>query len=406
MYTPRTLASFLLLSLVSLAGPKEDLPRQSNVLRVGRPVLVAGAGERFARLEFKIPLEATYANPFDPEDIRVDATIRLPDGKTVTVPAFYYQGWEPENGKTQMQLSVRYRRLAGEDGWRLRFAPAQVGAHEVFVTATQRDGKTDRSPATSFAVADSSRRGFIQVCKQNPMHFADSATGRPFVGTGANVAWTRSQDPGDPIPCYEYYFGKARGNMNATRVWLCHWAWLEWTPAEKVTGTNWDNYAGVGYYNQQIAIALDRVFRLADDAGLRVMLVTEDNNEHFAGDTRDAWTANPYNVKNGGPCEKPGDVFGSAEAQSWYRKRLRYIVARWGAETALWAINSWNDCSTPFATQLAWLRGMRDEVHALTEGWRPLIYGSNFAREANGLRPGRDRTTRRPPQRHPGMPLR
>jgi hypothetical protein len=70
-------------------------------------------------------------------------------------------------------------------------------------------------------------------------------------------------------------------------------------------------------------------------------------------------------------------------AHSWYRKRLRYIVARWGAETALWAINSWNDCSTPQEPQLGWLREMRDYVHSLTKGWRPLVYGSNFAREAN-----------------------
>ena len=373
----------VLLGAIVPAGLRERLVQEAEIPAVGQPVLTTDPVERFARLEFRLPLQASYTNPFDPDDIRVDAHIRLPDGRTAVVPAFYYQGWEPENGKTQMQLWTRYRRLANQDGWRLRFAPAQAGEHRVHIVMRLRKGKSLPGPHMAFSVATSARPGFIQASARNAMYFEDSGTGEPFVGIGANVAWTRAQDPGDPLPSYEYYFGKAKGKMNATRVWLCHWAWLEWTPAVKAPETNWAGYAGLGYYNQQIAVALDRLFRLADESGLRVMLVTEDNNEHYGGGKNDQWAANPYNRRNGGPCEKPQDVFGSTEARTWYRKRLRYIVARWGAETALWAINSWNDCSTPSETHLAWLREMRDEVHALTKGWRPLVYGSNYAQRAN-----------------------
>ncbi|MBT7162962.1 MAG: DUF5060 domain-containing protein [Victivallales bacterium] len=380
---PRLPILLVLLGTTALAGLREGLPQEAGVPSVGQPILATSPAERFARLEFDLPLKASYTNPFDPDDIRADAHIRLPDGQIVVVPAFYYQGWEPESGKTQMQLWIRYRRLADQDGWRLRFAPAQVGEHQVHIVMRRRKGRPISGPQMTFSVADSARPGFIRASVRNAMYFEDSGTGEPFVGIGANVAWTRAQDPGDPLPSYEYYFGKAKGKMNATRVWLCHWAWLEWTPAVKAPETNWAGYAGLGYYNQQIAVALDRVFRLASDAGLRVMLVTEDNNEHFGQGKSDQWAANPYNRKNGGPCEKPQDIFGSTEARTWYRKRLRYIVARWGAETALWAINSWNDCSTPNEDQLSWLREMRDHVHALTKGWRPLVYGSNLVREAN-----------------------
>lgn len=365
------------------ADLRTDLIQTATTCQVGAPVLATAPCERFARLEFRLPLVAGYTNPFDPDDIQVDGQIRLPDGQTVVVPAFYCQGWEPENGRTQMMLSVRYRRLPDEDGWRLRFAPSQTGEHHLRIVVKQKGKETGTGPHLAFTVVDSTRPGFIQVAGANPTQFADSGSGEAFVGCGANVAWTRAKDPGDPLPCYEYYFAKGKGKMNATRVWLCHWAWLEWTPAIKAPGTNWEGYAGIGYYNPMIATALDRVFRLADENGLRVMLVTEDNNEHWGEDRADQWSANPYNQKNGGPCANPGEVFSSPEARSWYRKRLRYIVARWGAETALWALDSWNDCSDPQPVQLDWLREMRDEVHALTKGWRPLIYGSNFARAAN-----------------------
>lgn len=373
----------LLFGSLALADLRTELVQATTTVKVEAPVLQAGPCERFARLEFHCPLIAGYMNPFDPDDIQVDGLLRLPDGQQVVVPAFYYQGWEPENDRTQMMLSVRYRRLPHEDGWRLRFAPSEVGEHRLQIVVRQHGRRTDLSPETTFQVADSARPGFIEVAPGNRTQFADSGTGRLFAGFGANVAWTRAKDPGDPLPCYEYYFGKAKGKMNATRVWLCHWAWLEWTRAVDAPGTNWDGYAGIGYYNPMIAVALDRVFRLADENGLRVMLVTEDNNEHWGSDRADEWAANPYNRKNGGPCASPGEVFTSPEARDWYRKRLRYIVARWGAETALWAIDSWNDCSDPQPAQLAWLREMRDEVHALTRGWRPLIYGSNYARAAN-----------------------
>jgi len=150
-------------------------------------------------------------------------------------------------------------------------------------------------------------------------------------------------------------------------------------------GTNWEGYGGIGVYNQMIADALDRVFLAAEKEGLRIMLTTEDNNEVMRTGGSDGWVANPYNRANGGPCDDPEDVFSSQDARRHYRNRLRYIMARWGYSTSLWAVNSWNDCSNPTPLIVDWLREMRDYVHQLTEGYRPIVYGSNYGLEARAF---------------------
>ena len=57
----------------------------------------------------------------------------------------------------------------------------------------------------------------------------------------------------------------------------------------------------------------------------------------------DNWKNNPYNAANGGPCRKPNDFFTSVVAKEIYKKRLRYLVARFGAfsNVAVWEF--WNE---------------------------------------------------------------
>ena len=338
----------------------------------------------FDKLEVTFRLIASYANPYDPDDIRVEATITLPDSSTVTVPAFYFEPFRPERGVAQMMLWVPYE-SAGAACWKVRFAPPLPGGYSLSLVAVQKDGRRATCGPVRFTATPSAHPGFVQVSRENPRYFETSADGGLFWGTGSNVAWTRAGDPGSPHPCYEYYFGKAAGHSNATRVWLCHWAWLEWTPVVDAPGTNWEGYGGIGVYNQMIADALDRVFLTAEKNSLRIMLTTEDNNESMQNGKKDGWAANPYNRVQGGPCDAPGDIFSSPEARRHYRNRLRYILARWGYSTSLWAINSWNDCSNPTPAILDWLREMRDLTHQLTDGYRPIIYGTNYRYGASAL---------------------
>lgn len=344
----------------------------------------------YERFELSFQVDGAYANPFDPDEVRVDAQITRPDGSTVTVPAFFMHPYESTDGRTRLESNVTYQ-PAGEPGWRLRYAPTQAGRHIVRLTAALgATGQTAESQPIAFEAAPSDHPGYVRISPDNPLYFERTADRSLFYPTGVNLPWTRTRQrshyTGEPEKDYEYYFSKAAGQMSGTRVWQCHYAWLEWMPVPGEPADNsWSGYGGLNHYNQMVASAFDRVFELAEQARVPVMLVLDDNDEHQQAEKRHAWPFNPYNVINGGPCEDPTGVFTSPEAQRAYRNRVRYILARWGYSPALWALNSWNDRVGAPPEVVAWLRGIHDYVHDLVGDWRPVIYGTNFRFDAQAI---------------------
>ena len=66
--------------------------------------LSAASVSCFDKLELTFRLAASYTNPYDPDDIRVEAAITLPDGSAVTVPAFYFDPFRPvRSGATRLR---------------------------------------------------------------------------------------------------------------------------------------------------------------------------------------------------------------------------------------------------------------------------------------------------------------
>lgn len=362
---------------------RETLAAWANVAAVSNvryPRTPVGTHEKF---EVSFDIVATYANPFDPEQVNVAGTFRLPDGGEVTVPAFFMVPYRPENGVTQMEAYARYK-PEGAAGWRLRFAAEKPGRYSFRLRLVDSLGRHAEAGPFTFSVVQSDRPGFVRVARGNPRYLENSADGSLFFGTGCNVAWTRWQDPGEPVACYEYYLRKAAGQMTSTRVFLCHWAWLEWTPrVGDQPDSAWTVYGDAGWYNQMIATSVDRILSMAEKQRLRVMLTTDTGDEWFP--TPDAWGSHPYSVASGGPCASPAEMFTSGEARRLYRNRLRYIIARWGYSDSLWALNAWNNCQAPSPAELDWLREMRDHVHGLCRGWRPLLYGTNYRFAANEI---------------------
>src|SRR5205807_5906657 len=55
------------------------------------------------------------------------------------------------------------------------------------------------------------------------------------------------------------------------------------------------------------------------------------------------WPSNPYNITNGGPCINQNAFFTNSTAQRLYQKRLRYLVARYGASPNLLAWEFFNE---------------------------------------------------------------
>lgn len=346
-------------------------------------------GYIYGKQEITFQLNLSYTNPFDPEDIAVNGIFTYPDGSTAAIPSFYTEEMAYKTqGTTLMTYNANSYTNTGNSYWCLRFSGDTVGEYRFYIQAITADGSIYQSDEKSFILLDSDNKGFIEISEKNPQYFTDSADGSLFYGTGSNIAWVRDQFTSDPTHrSYEYFLEQASGNgTSLTRVWLCHWAWLEWMPEEGVSSTY--SYAGLGYYNQCISSALDNIFAICEEKGLRLILTLDDNDEHkTASDTDgtptyDSWGFNPYNAENGGPATDTEDYWSNNEVRKHYKNRLRYIIARWGYSSSLMSLNLWNDTTTPTDAITEYLSELNTYTKELTGNYRTLLFASNYKYEA------------------------
>ena len=368
-------SSFALLLLLSgprcagqqlpTAGP-EALPLASHgALAIGD--VRAGPAEvaRYGKLELTIALSATFDNPFDPEQVDVQAAFTAPSGRRTDVPAFWSQPYRPMGPEGQDPPTLE---PAGEPLWKVRFAPTEVGEYSFAVSARDQTGETRSAPST-FRVLPSTAHGFIRISPRNPRYFAFD-DGTPFFVVGQNVQ--------NDWPTLRHSALLAEAGGNATRAWMfCHWSWLEWTFSPDVLSWappgHWMRaYDGVaGHYNQEVAQTADRYLDWCAEAGVHVMVCLgagdlSDNGQY------DSWGGNPYNAANGGFLERPEQLWTDARARQLYRQRLRYIVARWGYSPYVWAWELWNEEGAATREMVAWHREMAQYLHDLDPNRHPV----------------------------------
>lgn len=69
----------------------------------------------YEKFEISFDLEGEWDNPFDPDQIKVDAHFYSPDGQKIIVPGFFYQDY-------YQNLNKRLEK-AGIPVWKIRFTP-------------------------------------------------------------------------------------------------------------------------------------------------------------------------------------------------------------------------------------------------------------------------------------------
>lgn len=342
-------------------------------------------GETYDKYEINFDLDIPCDNPYDPDEVTVNGIFKYPSGKTVVVPAFYMEPMKRLNeNATLLNYYTDSYQTNGEPRWHIRFAGDEVGDYEFTIQVL--NGGTDYyyEETKQFELTDSDSKGYLEISKENPQYFQNSADGSLFYGTGSNIAWVRTPFTTDPAKLkYEYFMDKlSSSGATLTRVWLCHWAWLEWMPKENDMSTF--SYEGLGRYNQCVSASMDKIFEIAEKNGTRLILTLDDNNEQIENsDGYDSWKYNPYNAENGGPAESVKDYWKNAEVREYYKKRLRYIVARWGYSTSLASINLWNDQTTPNDDIVSYLNELGQYTKSITKDYRTLLFASNFTGDAN-----------------------
>ena len=311
-------------------------------LRIGKATATSSPIPQYGRLELAVDLDATYENPFDPDDVRLDAVFTSPSGKTYRVPGFFMVDYQRTLSEGREVMSPQ-----GRGVWKVRFTPSEIGRYTWRLTLGDRSGETAGGEGSFQAVAAASP-GFVRVSPADP-HYLAFDSGRGFFPIGHNLPIYHTQGQlGDEAM---RKFAAAKENYN------------RWWMSSSGFGIEWMDR--LGWYRQDTAVRLDLTLDLAAQLGQYYMLCM-DTHQDFR---ERGWLSNPFNARNGGPCQKPADWFTNETAKRYYKKRLRYTIARWGysPHVLCWEFGNefegWAD--SPAEIRLAWHREMSDHLRAL-----------------------------------------
>lgn len=320
----------------------------------------------FGRFELKIALQAEFANPFDPDDVSLEAHFVTPQGNEQVVPGFFYWGCARRqvNGVERVTPS-------GEHHWRVRYSPATPGTYRYYLTLT--DGRTQaRTKPASFRAVESPEPGFVRVAKRNPLYF-EFDNGAPYFAIGENVCWP---GPGGTYDYDNYWRKLSENGANYARLWIGP---FDCFTLER-TAHDADDPFGLGRYDLVNSWRVDYVIEEAAKRGIHVMFCIDSFNSLRIRPAYPRWNECPYNAANGGPCHKPEEFFTNPEALKLFRRRLRYIVARWSYSPAVLSWEFWNEVNivekyvsrdvVRWHREMArYLRGLDPSNHLITTSW-------------------------------------
>lgn len=271
-----------------------------------------------------------FSNPFDPDCIAIDGYFTSPTGKQIIMPGFFYQDFyfagPGEKGKDNIKPQ-------GYPEWKIRFSPAETGIYRYKIVVSINKGQEIFSTQTmSFKAVSSSKHGFVRVSKKDNRYF-EFDDGSFFYPIGHNIRSLNdnrySQLFNRPLAAmsgtinFETWLSDMKANKeNFFETWMAAWHLaIEWKKG-------YEFYEGLGRYNLWNAWKLDWILNLAEKNNIFIQLLII-NHGSVSTYCDQEWQDSPYNKKNGGFLDSPEEFFVNEEAKKLFKKRLRYIVARW-----------------------------------------------------------------------------
>jgi hypothetical protein len=261
------------------------------------------------------------ADPFDySNDVRV--LMVQPDASTISLPVFF------DGGTT----------------WRVRHTPTMAGLYSISNITLNGSplSFSNLSPASWTVTGFPTSPGFVRVDPANPRRFITS-NGRRFFPIGQNVAWGYSNSPSADYRVTTIFPKMGAAHENWSRVWMTHfYDWqglglnLDWP---KVNNT-------FGQLSLNNARNWDAIVSTADQAGVHFQMTLQHHGQYAStngSNVNPNWEQNPYNVANGGFLSNATNFFTDATAKSLTKRKLRYIVARWGYSPSIMAFELFNE---------------------------------------------------------------
>jgi hypothetical protein len=272
----------------------------------------------YPMIEASFQLPSVPGDPFDYEHVNVQVTIRKPDGGTVEAPAFY----------------------DGDKTWRVRYTPASTGQYSVVTVKLNREiAHEEKLTPKEWSVKGEPKPGFVRIDRGDHTRFVFDDGGRYFP-IGENQAWTS-----DKLPEIPALFDKMHAaGANWSRVWMTHWDGknLDWPASGKP--------AKLGDIDLTAAKKWDAIVAAADKDDIYFQMTLQHHGQYSSrngfknsSNTDSNWDENPYNVKNGGFLSSPEAFFSDPHARALTRRKLYYILARWGYSPNIMAFELFNE---------------------------------------------------------------
>ncbi len=280
-----TLALLVPVVLIAQATAPTITRRSENANRIG-------LYEKYeALLE---PGNATYLNPYNPEEIDVRALFTSPGGRQWTIYGFYdhYQN---------------------RDQWKVRFAPNEAGTWSYTLSVTTPAGRGVSEVYTFEAVA-SAHHGWLHLATGNP-HYMTYDDGTPFYGIAIFWPW-----------------GIAESGLNTLKGLGCNWVGL-WNITYDTGNTLIESMSsGLGRYDQNKCKRIDDILEWMEkrDMALSLSIWPHDLFCKSLSGWAQRWNDNPYNQL----CDVV-EIYENETAWGYMEKQYRYIIARWGYSRAL-----------------------------------------------------------------------
>ncbi len=279
-----------------------------------------GTVKLYEKLEIDIKGNFKFKNPYDYDEATIRAEFINPQGIKKIVDAFYYKGYEIRDGEIEENLNNNFK---------VRFTPDKVGKWSFYIKIKIKDEIIYKSKQYIFdCLRDTEKKGFIKISDMDFL-FMEFSNKDPFFAIGLNLAWSVN----NIIYNYERWIKNLKENGgNFFRIWMANW----------FLGIEWDGKLKNYNNRQKQAFILDKILEMCEKENLYILLTLISHGE-FSTQHNSNWDKNPYNVLNGGFLNKPEHFFADTKAKKIFKNRLRYIIARYGYSTSIFAWELFNE---------------------------------------------------------------
>ena len=322
--------------------------------------------------KFEVSFRSSYlpGNPFDPQEFRITGTFISPSGKTFEIPAFYYHKYLrrlEDDGENLFPYGI--------ESWKIRFAPQESGRYTYTIQIYREGRKVSDMEGGAFFAEVSGDGGFVRWDQKDPLYmsFQNGAFFYPIGHTLRSpddkrrpyYRWNFILPKNMGTFAYDGYFKKMHENKeNYARIWMSSW-WqaIEWNPFYA------PHYKGLGRYSVENAWRLDYVLGAAARYGIYVDLTLINHGQFSRPDTE--WLDNPYSIINGGMLNTADEFFTNQLAIDYFKRRLDYIVSRWGysKNIAVWEL--WNEIDLTINYDTRNIKKWHEIIHPYLRGIDP-----------------------------------